>query len=297
MDIQYLRYFVEVVRQKNFTRAANQLFITQPMLTKVIKRLEQSVGAKLIERTSKSFRLTDVGETFFAQAQDLISRYDDLFREIDDVKSSRTGTVNLSIPGTVLDLYFASLLTEFRYVCPDVDINILEQGSKRVIGDIRDGTHDIGLVMLPIQQLNMFDYKVVVEDRGCIMVNRTHPFAGRESVHFSELRDERIITFSDTAIFHDELIKRCEEFGFVPNIVYKTMMPSFIVQLIKAGQFVAVLPRPIVMHSKTDDLVAVPLIPQMDWKIGIIRRKDGYHSFAAKRLFEYMVTYFNRISR
>ena len=77
MELHHLRYFVEIARNKSFTRAAEQLYITQPMLTRVIKQLEEELDAKLIERTSKSFRLTDVGEAFYLQAQDLLLRYND----------------------------------------------------------------------------------------------------------------------------------------------------------------------------------------------------------------------------
>ena len=61
MEIQQLKYFVEVVRQQSFTKAAAQLFVTQPMLTRSIKHLEEELNVRLIERTSKSFYLTDAG--------------------------------------------------------------------------------------------------------------------------------------------------------------------------------------------------------------------------------------------
>ena len=128
MDIQQLRYFVEIARNKSFTRAAEQLYITQPMLTRVIKQLEQELNAKLIERTSKSFRLTDVGEALYLQAQDLLVRYSDLYRTINDVKSIQSGEVRLSTPGVLLDMYFAPLLVQFRKKFPGIDINILEEG-------------------------------------------------------------------------------------------------------------------------------------------------------------------------
>ena len=68
MEIQHLKYFVEVVRQKSFTRAAAQLYVTQPMLTRSIKQLEDSLNILLIERTSKSFHLTDAGHMLYDRA-------------------------------------------------------------------------------------------------------------------------------------------------------------------------------------------------------------------------------------
>ena len=98
-DIQHLKYFVEVVRQESFTRAAAQLFVTQPMLTRSIKQLEESLNVLLIERTSKSFHLTDAGRILYERAQEFLMQYEAIFQTMADVRSVKTGEVRLSIPG------------------------------------------------------------------------------------------------------------------------------------------------------------------------------------------------------
>lgn len=178
MEIHHLRYFVEIARNKSFTRAAEQLYITQPMLTRVIKQLEEELDAKLIERTSKSFRLTDVGEAFYLQAQDLLLRYNDLYRTIDDVRSVRSGEVRLSTPGVLLDMYFAPLLAQFRNKFPGIDINIVEEGSKLVVKAVLSNQADLGMVMLPVEHSSQFETTVVVRDQVRLMVGKGHR-AGR----------------------------------------------------------------------------------------------------------------------
>ena len=91
MDIQHLKYFVEVVRQESFTRAAAQLFVTQPMLTRSIKQLEESLNVLLIERTSKSFHLTDAGRILYERAQEFLMQYEAIFQTMADVRSVKTG--------------------------------------------------------------------------------------------------------------------------------------------------------------------------------------------------------------
>ena len=113
MDIQHLKYFVEVVRQESFTRAAAQLFVTQPMLTRSIKQLEESLNVLLIERTSKSFHLTDAGRILYERAQEFLMQYEAIFQTMADVRSVKTGEVRLSIPGVLLDMYFPSCLPAF----------------------------------------------------------------------------------------------------------------------------------------------------------------------------------------
>ena len=105
MEIQQLKYFVEVVRQQSFTKAAAQLFVTQPMLTRSIKHLEEELNVRLLERTSKSFCLTDAGRILYERVQDFLLQYDDIFRTMTDVRSARVGEVHMSIPGVLLDVY------------------------------------------------------------------------------------------------------------------------------------------------------------------------------------------------
>ena len=188
MEIHHLRYFVEIARNKSFTRAAEQLYITQPMLTRVIKQLEEELDAKLIERTSKSFRLTDVGEAFYLQAQDLLLRYNDLYRTIDDVRSVRSGEVRLSTPGVLLDMYFAPLLAQFRNKFPGIDINIVEEGSKLVVKALLSNQADLGMVMLPVEHSSQFETTVVVRDQVRLMVGKGHRLAGCGQVHIRELK-------------------------------------------------------------------------------------------------------------
>ena len=114
MDIQHLKYFVEVVRQESFTRAAAQLFVTQPMLTLSIKQLEESLNVLLIERTSKSFHLTDAGRILYERAQEFLMQYEAIFQTMADVRSVKTGEVRLSIPGVLLDMYFPELFASFH---------------------------------------------------------------------------------------------------------------------------------------------------------------------------------------
>lgn len=293
MDIQQLRYFVEIARCKSFTRAAEHLYITQPMLTRVIKQLEGELNAKLIERSSKNFRLTDVGNAFYPQAQDLIMRFNDLQRTIEDVKSVQHGEVRMSTPGVLLDMYFAPLLLEFCTKYPGVDINIVEEGSKLVGKAVLADTADLGMVMLPIERSSQFDISIVVQDQACLMVGKGHRLAGWGPVDVRELKHERIITFGDTATLHEQFIRLCDAYGFYPRVAYKSLMPYFTAGLLAGSDCVAILPRPVVWRYLMDGLVSVDLKQNFPWEIAVISRKDSYQSFAATKLKEFICEYFS----
>lgn len=298
MDIQQLKYFVEVVHHESFTRAASQLFVTQPMLTRSIKQLEEELKVKLIERTSKSFHLTDAGRILFEQAQEFLLRYEELFQTMEDVRSVKIGEVRLSIPGVLLEVYFPPLLACFHRAFPSVNISVVEEGSKLTAAAVGSGRADLGLVMLPVDDPFRFEAKVLVSNVCQLVVSRKHPFAQMPSVHITDLKDESILTFSETATLHDMFIQLCGEHGFVPRLVYKSLMTRFSLKMVAMQQCIAVLPLPIVQPDldACDELATVPLEPVIPWNIAIIRRKEGYRSYASQKLFDHICGYFAKLA-
>ena len=297
VEIQQLKYFVEVMRQESFTRAAAQLFVTQPMLTRSIKRLEEELNVRLIERTSKSFCLTDAGRILYQRCQDFLLQYDDLFQTMADVRSARVGEVRLSIPGVLLDVYFPPLFSRFHQRFPGIDISVVEEGSKLVASSVGSGRADLGLVMLPVEEPYRFDSRTLVNNVCRLVVSREHPFASLPEVRIRDLKEETILTFSETATLHDTFIRMCGEQGFAPRIAYKSLMTRFSLKMVAMQQCVAVLPQPILQPDLCQELAVVPLKPEIPWEIAIIRRKEGYRSYAAAQLFEHICAYFAGLDR
>ena len=292
MEIQQLKYFVEVVRQQSFTKAAAQLFVTQPMLTRSIKHLEEELNVRLIERTSKSFYLTDAGRILYDRVQDFLLQYDDLFLTMADVRSVRTGEVRLSIPGVLLEVYFPPLLTRFHHHFPGIDISVVEEGSKSVAAAVSSGRADLGLVMLPVDEPCRSESMTPISNVCQLAVSRHHPFAQMSSVHIRDLKDQTILTFSETATLHDTFIRLCGEWGFAPRIAYKSLMTRFSLKMVGMQQCIAVLPLPILQPDLCEELVTVSLEPVIPWEIAIIRRREGYRSFAANQLFSHICDHF-----
>ncbi|MBE5868635.1 MAG: LysR family transcriptional regulator [Lachnospiraceae bacterium] len=292
MDIHHLKYYIAVVESKNFTKAAERLQVTQPMLTRIVQQLEEELCVKLIDRTSKRFYLTDAGELFYREAKEVLAHFSELYRNIDDVKSGNAGNVRVSIPGVLLDTYFPQLLMNFRRLYPNINISIVEEGSKLTTQSVLSGQSDLGLVMLPVSHLSHFCVTRLVQDVCQLMVPKGHPLTRYTCVPLQMLREEPIITFSDTSTLHDEFINLCEREGFSPNIIYKSFMPNFTFDMVSLGLCVAVLPAPIIKRYMTEDFVALPLVPTVKWDIAVITKKNQYQSFSTRKLVKHIEKYF-----
>ena len=113
MDLRALRYFVEVVRLQGFTRAADALHVTQPTISKMIRQLEDEVGAPLLLREGRSQRLTDAGRIVFERGQTLLGDFERLRRELAELADLSRGDLALGLPPMVGATFFAPVLREF----------------------------------------------------------------------------------------------------------------------------------------------------------------------------------------
>lgn len=296
MDIQYLRYYVEIINNRSFTKSAEKLMVTQPMLTRVVKLLEEELNTTLIERSSKIFHVTDTGMELYKRALELLSCHDDIYRSIGDIKDVKSGKIRLSIPGVILDAYFPELLRRFYEMYPSVEISVIEEGSKLTVKSVLNHDVDLGMVMLPIKKHDSLEIINIWKSTCQWVAVNTHPLAEKSSVRLEELKDERFITFSDTATLHDFFIANCERQGFIPKIVYKSLMPNFVFDMVSYNLCSAIMPRPVIRKYARPDIAAVPLDTEFPWEIALIFNRERYQSYATKQLLDFIINYFSRLT-
>lgn len=287
MDIQHIRYFLAVAKNESFSKAAEQLYVTQPILTRCIKNLEKELGVQLIERSTKHFSLTEAGKILFRQGSQLLQQHRDIFRQMEDMAAGQSGELRISGPGVLLDMYFPKLVTQYRKAHPGIHITIRERGSLTVVQDVLEGGADIGLVMLPLADSEHLQIIPIVHDEIHAVVHKSHPFANADSVHIRQLEGQDIITYNQNTTLYHELTKLCQEAGFSPDIAYQSMMPGFILDILSYGDCVGVFPAPMLRQAQRPELVSIPLIPQFPWQIAMITKKGRYLSKAAESFLSF----------
>ena len=292
MDIQQIRYFLAVAHYESFSKAAQKLFVTQPILTRCVKNLEQELGLPLIVRTTRSFALTDAGKTLSEYGRRLVQQQEDLCRRMEDLKQVRSGQLRLSSPGPLLDLYFPKLVTGYHARHPGIRIHVRESGSRPVAQDVLDGTADMGVVMLPLEDTENLHVFPILTDAVHVVVPKGHPFSAETSIPIGKLRGMELITYDRNNTLHHTFLDLCRKEGFTPAIAYQSMMPNFILDTIALGSCVGVLPRPMVGLGADRDLVSIPITPHFPWEIALITAKDRYLSCAAADFLAYAKAFF-----
>lgn len=294
MDISHIRYFLAVAEEESFSRAAEKLFVTQPILTRCIKNLEQELGTTLITRTTKTFALTEAGKVLQQAGRKLLQQHEDIYRQMADIRSGAGGEVQISSPGVLLNMYFTELVLQCRDRYPGVRINISEVGSHTAARDVRSGAADIGFVMLPLEDTEDLNVYPIVKDQIKVVCRKDHPFANQKGLSVLELKQANIVTHNSSTTLHELFLRMCAQNGFSPNIVCQSQMPNFIFDMIgKNTDVVGILPGPMLHLEQARDLTGIPLKPEFPWQIAMITSKGRYLSNAAARFLDFSLEFFS----
>ena len=188
MDLS-LEVFVTVVEKGNFTRAAEELRMTQPAVSQYIQALERTVGAKLLERTNKYVRLNQAGEIVFHHAKDILGMYTRMQTLVDDLLHRASGDLSISASYTFGEYVLPHLLAHLRKVYPLIRPRINIGNTSDVAEMILNHEADIGIVEGGYHHEKLH-IEAFAEDEMFIIVQNEERYAGMEEISLSELRDE-----------------------------------------------------------------------------------------------------------
>ena len=281
MDIRALRYFVELVREKSFTRASEKLFVTQPTISKMIRSIEEELGQPLLNREGHSFTLTDSGQVLFARGQLILAQMQQLEAELADLQSLQHGRLALGIPPMVGHVY-ADLIRAYRSRYPKVELSIVEYGGRRIEQAVLEGELDLAITMLPTKEegvlsaleLDCYPIQVVLPDLP--------RWRGDSEIRLADLQEEPFLLYTQAFTLSERLEQACQQAGFVPQVAARSSQWDFLTAMVRSGMGVAFLPEPICRRLTPDGLVLRPLLPELSWRLGVIWPAKRYLSRTAE---------------
>lgn len=243
MDIRRLRYFLVLADELHFGRAASRLAISQPPLSVSIRQLEETIGARLFERSHQKVRLTAAGEALVPAAQALIDRMNSTMHQVRDVDQGVTGHLRIGFVGALLYQGLPRLLQQFQQSRAGLQLNMLELNTKDQLTELAHGSLDVGFVhtsRLPegVSSL-LFSSEELV---ACLP--QQHPLACKPALNLRELRDEQFIVFSRqvSPYYYDRIQSLCFTAGIDPDIRCEARHWLSVLSLVAQGFGVALVP-------------------------------------------------------
>ncbi len=208
MDLRQLRYLVALGEEEHFTRAARRLGIAQPALSQQIKRFEAQLGVSLVERSTRSVRLTDAGRMALAGARRILREVDTLSDEIDALRGVRSGRVVVGVTRTPGAVDVVQLLARFTHAHPGVELDVREDLTVQLVAMLDAGALDLALIAEGAVLPPTVEVRTVAEDPLVAIVPAAHPLAGRPGVATRDMAEHRLVTFHRGATIRRQLEQR-----------------------------------------------------------------------------------------
>lgn len=196
MDIRTLRYFVEVVRQQSFTRAAEKLFVTQPTISKMLKNLEDELNCTLLIRDGRKLLLTDTGRVVFERGLAILAEFRQLEAELSDINHLNKGLLRLGIPPMV-GVLMAGPISLFRQRYPGVELKISEFGGLTVQQAVMNGELDVAMTALPVEEESGLTTLSLFSHPLCVLVPRSEQWVRCESIAPDALAAHPLLIYNE----------------------------------------------------------------------------------------------------
>lgn len=272
MDITHLKYFVEVARQKSFTKAAQTLHVSQPSLSKAVRLLEGEWNKQLFRRRGHRIELTNEACAVLPQIEALVRQFEVLEHQMHHTNDTESGELSLGIPPMIGSSFLSPIIRDFMAAYPQISLKVSEHGSPQIAQLVQDNQLQVGFVTLPVSDFTNPDTQTYIFNHQPLyyVMQPDSPFAHYESVTLHEIRKEPLVFFHPSFSLYDIILGRFQEIGVVPQIVAQSNNWDFITELVKSGLGTAILPQTICERLNKEQLVSIPIEPRINWVLGMI---------------------------
>ncbi|WP_435242325.1 LysR family transcriptional regulator [Streptomyces cucumeris] len=276
-ELRQMRYFVAVAERRNFTRAADDVFVAQQALSQQIKALEQSLGVQLLERTSRRVELTPAGAAYLADCRKVLAAAARAGRRARAVAAGEAGRLRVSYTLTSVYETVPLLVDHLAETCPELTVETREIFASDVCGALRDERCDVALAPATARPRGIAQRTVRWEEL-MVAVSESHPLAGAPAVNPALLRKETFQLWPREMSpgYYDTVVGVCREAGFEP-VLDPAASGTNAWAHIAAGRGVNLVVASLVRHLPRG-IALVPLAePRAGLAIEAVWRADSPH--------------------
>jgi LysR family hydrogen peroxide-inducible transcriptional activator len=241
MELQTLRSFLTVARLGSFSRAAEQLGLSQPSLSQQIQKLERELGVSLFDRLGRSLRLTAFGESLLSSAERILREAEQARTALEGLKSEDSGQLRIGVIPTLLPYAMVEPLAAFGNQFPRVELILVEAMTEELIASLRRGEIDLALLALPIRHNEIICSELFREPLLAALPH-THTFSDKEKLALSQLGMEKMLLLREGHCFRDDVLTACTKARAQFRQVFESDHLESILRLVAAGYGVSLVP-------------------------------------------------------
>lgn len=286
MELSQLRYFKKVAELQHMTKAANELLISQPSLSKIIKTLEEELGYELFTRSGKYILLNDNGKIFLKHVNSALNTLNNAAVELQEYnnKSNLSVTVSVMAAGKLLP----SLVLGFKKKHPEIKLNIVNIERD----NFEKSNYDL-MLFTSIDDNEAENSITLYKEELFLTLPNNHPLANKKLINLKEIKDENFISPDKETSYCNMINHYCRLAGFKPNIAIEATYASTIKSLVKAGIGIAIMPELTWEENFDSDISFVKIKePECYRYVKLIWKDTDYTTKAVKIFMDYLINFF-----
>ena len=254
MNLRDLQYLVAVADQLHFGRAASLCHVSQPTLSMQLKKLEDTLGVQLFERTNKEVRLTRIGAEAVTRARRALDEVAQMKLAACAARNPESGTLRLGIFPTLAPYFLPKLMPKLVARFPKLALQLVEEKTTVLVECLASGTLDAAMLAMPVTHA-AFEVRALFREPFLLAASRNNPIAKRKSVTLGELHKLRILLLEDGHCLRDQALEVCHLAGTAEAGSFRATSLETLRYMVAASDAVTLMPQ---LAARDDDLVYLP---------------------------------------
>ena len=283
VNLELYRFFREVAKTGNVTKAAERLYVTQSAVSQAIMQLEDKLGCKLFNRNKRGVWLTPEGEVLFSYVNNAVSLIENAQEKLSSMKNLRDGEIEIGASDTACSLFLLPVLNKFNTEYPEIHISVVNRTTRELIKLLKDGTVDLSFVNLPVEDAGL-DITPVMQFHDCFVAGAKYAYLADSVIRLRDLQKYPILMLekSSNSRKQMDIFFRSHELEITPSIELESL--ALISEFAKNGLGIAATIREDVQKMlDSRELYELRFLETMPVRsLGLAQMKNFSLSFAAE---------------
>lgn len=292
MDLKQLHYFKSVVDHMNYSKAAENLHISQPSLSNAIKKLEQEMGSPLLERNTRKIQLTEAGEVLYEKATIILKNIEIMKIEMEEVIEQGTKEITIGVMESVKH-WLPKIISEYKKMYPNMIIHLVDiLGSRRVINSLSSYKTHLVITnqLMPEEDLAV---KCLYQERLVAVLPLNHPLATKEILSVEDICDEPFIISKEGFQTRQDIINTFEKAGKRVDIKFEIERFETAVSLVRENLGITILPENYLQGPTAETIVQKEIdCPILQRNVYLVYMKNRHLPIAIRHLLQHIENYF-----
>ena len=292
MELRQIYYALEVAKEKNFSKAANNLFITQSNISQQINSLEQELDAKLFVRDQHGVKLTEDGKKFCINAQKIVDEIDNLMISFNKNTNIDKEIIKIAVFPFANKVGITSVITDFFNINANLLMSIKVADNYDAYYGLESGELDFAIVKIrPEEKSSKYEYVFLSEEKLCLLVNKDNRLANKKTIKAEELSELPLLMADSSSSIYNDVRKVYKELGANFNVIFETTNDIELLNEMIANNYgVTIATESSAISTQNSKIKAIVIESPIKFSNYIVYPKDKQHSGIYKKFIEYVVS-------